>query len=205
MYSYIYTYLNSPESTSIKLLATKTTATHDRNLYTHNNMYADTNMTISHKNKIWNDCTFNFECIVLNNKTYVKLGILGRGGSAIVYKAVCPDNGCIYAIKTMKSNNNNDKDILLNLNSEIAIMQLLQITSKTAINTNCTKTQQSIINQNNQNIQTNKYVIGLIDYHIDETTENSFIIMEYGETDLSQMLTEMRTHLKLSTTPVHTG
>lgn len=101
--------------------------------------------------------------IVVNNHTYIKLGVLGKGGSSQVHRVVSETTGDIYAYKKVEisDNNNDDENILDGYINEINLLKSLSGAS-------C--------------------IIQLYNYEINKEANYIAMIMEAGDIDLAKVL-----------------
>ncbi|KNC52491.1 TTK protein kinase [Thecamonas trahens ATCC 50062] len=102
-------------------------------------------------------------CFVINGRSFVKLEIVGKGGSSKVYKVMAP-NRKIYACKRIKFRGESQETIESYVN-EITLLKRLQ---------------------GHDNI------INLLDSEVKVKENEIYLIMEYGETDLSSLLKRQR-------------
>lgn len=111
--------------------------------------------------------------IVINHKKYIKLAVLGKGGSCVVYQVVSEDFQHIFAykrvdIKTNGGNNSNQDDSEGDdlFNSYVNEINLLK------------------------KLKGSRHIIELIDYEINREEMYISIIMEAGDTDLAKVLNQ---------------
>ena len=102
-------------------------------------------------------------CFVINGRSFVKLEVVGKGGSSKVYKVMAP-NRKIYACKRIRFRGEPQSTIDSYVN-EITLLKRLQ---------------------GHDNI------ISLLDSEVKVKENEIFLIMEYGETDLSTLLKRQR-------------
>lgn len=99
--------------------------------------------------------------VKVNGKSYKVLQMVGRGGSSKVFKVLSTDNQ-IFALKKV-SLSNLDETTLSGYLNEIELIKSLMHAD---------------------------HIIKLYDYEINREHDNLYMLMEYGETDLSKLLKE---------------
>lgn len=105
--------------------------------------------------------TIKTRAVKINGKTYRVLHLIGKGGSSKVFKVLAPDNQ-VMALKKVSLKNVDDSTLSGYVN-EIELLKKLG------------------------NEET---IIKLIDSELNRAHSNLYIVMEYGEIDLSQLLRE---------------
>ena len=103
------------------------------------------------------------ECIELVNicgKDLVKLGLLGKGGSSIVYRVLSPLTGALYAFKKIEVKEDDEWSGYMN---EINLLKSLKGSN---------------------------HIIELIDAEINSNTKCISMLMELGDVDLAKVLTQ---------------
>lgn len=114
-----------------------------------NNVSANQSQPTSRKQK---------NMILVNNQSYQRLELIGRGGSSKVYKAQA-GNGKVYAIKRVSCDDDIDLTVLKGFKGEIDLLQRLKSEDR---------------------------VVKLIDYEM--RASSIYVIMECGEIDLAHVL-----------------
>ena len=102
----------------------------------------------------------NNDCIVVNNKKYLKLKLLGKGGFSKVYKVFDQQQKSEFALKVIDTEGA-DQVVIDSFNNEVEALEILK---------DC------------------KNIINLIDHQI--TPLERYIILECGETDLLSFIKE---------------
>ena len=110
----------------------------------------------------------------VNGKPYIRLSLIGRGGSSKVFKVLSPD-GDLYALKRIKLQKT-DKKYMASFTNEITLLNRLR---------------------NNPNI------ICLIDSEVNLEKKVIYMVMELGEEDLSNMLQQQRKEGTGTTIPIN--
>lgn len=97
----------------------------------------------------------------INNRIYNVIGVIGKGGSSKVFKVLSQENHNVFAVKRVSLKNLDQ----ISLNSFLNEIQMLK------------------------RFQSSPYIIKLLDYQLVEG-HYLWIVMEYGEIDMSQLLRE---------------
>ena len=99
----------------------------------------------------------------VRNKLYIRLNLLGRGGSSKVYRVLGPDCN-IYALKRIRLKRTDTASVAPYIN-EIGLLR--RLTGK-------------------------RHIVQLVDYELDMPNKSILVVMEYGETDLRKLLQKQR-------------
>lgn len=108
----------------------------------------------------------NKNLFMVNGRPYLRLAVIGRGGSSKVFKvlAIGEDEPQIYALKRIKLSRS-DASALSSFKNEISLLERLR---------------------------GNPHIITLIDSEIDHSRKVIYVVMEHGEIDLNLMLQQQR-------------
>lgn len=111
---------------------------------------------------------------VINNQSYLEIGVLGRGGSACVRK-ILSNEGSIYAFKKIQVNSGNSS-LCASMDEEAE--EVLE----------------SYINEINllKQFKNNPFIIELIDCEINQSEMSVSMIMEAGEIDLASCISQQK-------------
>jgi serine/threonine-protein kinase TTK/MPS1 len=111
-----------------------------------------------------NTTTLRSRAVKVNGRTYKVLQLIGRGGSSKVFKVISPDN-TVLALKKVGLRNL-DETTLAGYINEISLLRSLKDAP---------------------------HIIKLIDHEVNRESGNLYMVMEYGEADLSRLIKESRT------------
>jgi tRNA A-37 threonylcarbamoyl transferase component Bud32 len=100
--------------------------------------------------------------ITVNGTPYLKLTVIGRGGSSKVFKVMGTDNE-VYALKRIKLNTTDEREVT-NYRNEIKLLESLR---------------------------GSKYIVNIVDSEVNLRKKEILVVMEKGEIDLNQMLQQL--------------
>jgi hypothetical protein len=100
----------------------------------------------------------------LNNREYIKLNLLGKGGSSSVYRMISKENAQIYAFKRVDVKDSDDSDAVFDsYANEISLLHRLK---------------------------GSPYIIELVDYEVRKDQMYVAMLLEVGDVDLAKVLNQ---------------
>jgi len=107
------------------------------------------------------------KAVVVNQKEYVQLNLLGKGGSSAVHRVISRKDGGIFALKRVELKNNDDESSSHLFESYANEIELLKKLNKTS-----------------------PYIIDLVDFEANPKTKSVLMVLEAGDIDLSKLLAQ---------------
>jgi hypothetical protein len=122
--------------------------------------------------------------IELNGRSFIRLNVLGKGGSSCVYRIIGAEDGQIYAYKRVEIRDTEDVDAVFdNYANEIALLRRL---SSAAQSTSSSSGSSSGIAAASHQSR----IIELVDFEVRRDKNYIAMILEAGDIDLAKVLTQ---------------
>lgn len=116
--------------------------------------------------------------VEVNGRQYIRLNVLGKGGSSCVYRIIGVDDGQIYAYKRVEVRDSEDTEAVFDsYANEIALLKRLSATHNTS-------------DAAPTSAPTQSRIIELIDSEVRRDRNYISMILEAGDIDLAKVLTQ---------------
>lgn len=136
--------------------------------------------------------------IELNGRQFIRLNVLGKGGSSCVYRIIGADDGQIYAYKRVEVRDTEDVDAVFdNYANEIALLRRL---SSAAQGTSSSGSSSGSSVGSHQS-----RIIELVDFEVRRDRNYIAMILEAGDIDLAKVLTQKNARNTPSASAAGTG
>ena len=120
--------------------------------------------------------------IELNGRQYIRLNVLGKGGSSCVYRIIGADDGQVYAYKRVEVRDSDDVDAVFdNYANEIALLRRLSNSAQSNTDSNSNSTVRS---------SSQSRIIELVDFEVRRDKSYIAMVLEAGDIDLAKVLTQ---------------